>query len=234
MTGGVPGGRDGLARTAHGLVALVVVASLVVQLVLLLGGGADANTGDSQAEVPVSTRLVRLFSYFTIQSNLFVLLASVTLALAPQRDGRVWRVLRLDALLGITITGLVYWTLLAPIVDLHGAALAAGLGFHLVSPVAALAVWWWLGPRRRITWSTVAWAFAWPLAWVAYTLVHGAWTGWYPYPFLDVGVIGYPRTFLGVGAVLVLGLLVALLFRWLDRRLRPTDPPVAGSPSPRP
>lgn len=199
--------------------ALVVVAAFVVQLALLLGSGTDANTGDSQESVPVATRLVRLFSYFTIQSNLFVLAAAVTLALDPCRDGPVWRVLRLDALLGITVTGLVYWTLLAPVVDLHGAALAAGLGFHLVAPAGTLVAWAVFGPRPRVTWSTVRWAFLWPLAWIGWTFAHGALTRWYPYPFLDVTAIGYARALLGVAVVLVLGVALLLLFRWLDRRL---------------
>ena len=211
------------ARVLHAVVALAVVVSLAVQLVLLLGSGTDANTGDSQAAVPVATRLVRLVSYFTIESNLFVLATSLTLALDPRRDGPVWRVLRLDALLGITVTGLVYWTLLAPVVDLHGAALAAGLGFHLVSPVGAVVAWLAFGPRPRITWSTVRWAFVWPLAWVAWTFLHGAVTGWYPYPFLDVTVIGSARALVGVGVVLVLGVALLLLLRWLDRRL-PASP----------
>lgn len=167
----------------------------------------------------MATRLIRLFSYFTIQSNLFVLGAAVTLALDPSRDGPAWRVLRLDALLGITVTGLVYWTLLAPVVDLHGTALAAGLGFHLVAPVGTLVAWALVGPRPRVTWSTVRWAFLWPLAWIGWTFGHGALTGWYPYPFLDVTAIGYARALLGVAVVLVLGVALLLLFRWLDRRL---------------
>lgn len=206
------------------MLALVVVVSLVVQLVLLLRGGTDANTGDPQADVPVGARLTRLFSYFTVQSNLLVLAASVTLALDPRRDGRVWRVLRLDALLGITITGLVYWTLLAPLVQLDGWALVSGMGFHLVSPAGTLALWLLVGPRPRTDRRTVVWAFSWPLAWIAGTLLHGAVTGWYPYPFLDAGAVGYPRVLLGSGAVLVVGVVVALAFAWLDRRLPRVSP----------
>jgi hypothetical protein len=98
------------------------------------------------------------------------------------------------------------------------------MGFHLVSPVGTLVVWLLLGPRPRVTWSTAAWAFVWPFAWVGGTLLHGAVTGWYPYPFLDAGAIGYPRALLGTAVVLVLGVLVALLFVWLDRRLPKVSP----------
>ena len=196
-----------------------MLVSLVVQLVLLLTSGTDANTGDPQADVPVATRLVRLFSYFTIQSNLLVLAASVTLALDPHRDGRVWRALRLDALLGITITGLVYWTLLTRTVDLEGAALVSSLGFHLVSPLGTLVVWLLAGPRPRVDRSTARWAFAWPLVWVAGTFVRGVATGWYPYPFIDAAALGYGPPLVATAAVLVLGVLVVLLLRRLDRRL---------------
>ncbi|SEQ57096.1 Pr6Pr family membrane protein [Microlunatus flavus] len=213
----------------HAAVALVVLVSLVVQLALLLFGGTDTNTGDSLAGVPLSRRLGDFVSYFTIQSNLFVLAISLTLALDPERDGPVWRVLRLDALLGISITGLVYWALLAPLVDLSGWGLVAGLGFHLVSPVGTVVVWFLVGPRPRITWSTVAWAFAWPVAWVVYTFVRGAVIGWYPYPFLDVTEVGYATALLAVGGVLVLGVLLLLLFRWLDGRLRPAPRGRGGS-----
>jgi hypothetical protein len=34
---------------------------------------------------------------------------------------------------------------------------------------------------------------AYPIAWLAYTFVRGAATGCYPYPFLDVNVVGYAR-----------------------------------------
>jgi len=196
-----------------------VATSLVVQLVLLFTGSTDVNTGDSQVDIPVGTRLVRLFSYFTIQSNLLVLATSVTLVLSSHRDGRVWRVLRLDALLGITVTGLVYWALLAPTVHLQGAGLLTGLGFHLVSPVLTLVVWLLFGPRPRVSWSTVGWAFVWPVAWIAYTFAHGAVTGWYPYAFLDVNVLGYPPALLSTAVVLLVGAALLLLFRWLDRRL---------------
>ena len=207
------------ARIVHAAIALVIVTSLAVQLVLLLVGGTDANTGDAQVAVGVGTRLLRLFSYFTIQSNLLVLAVSVTLAVDPGRDGRLWRILRLDALLGIGITGLVYWTLLAPLVDLRGAALAAGLGFHLVSPVATVAAWLLFGPRPRITWTTVAGAYVWPVAWTGCTFIRGALTGWYPYPFLDAATAGYPAALTAVGGVLVLGFVLVLALLVLDRRL---------------
>ena len=202
-----------------------MAVALLAQVVLILAGGTDVNTGESAADVPVGTRLVRLFSYFTIQSNVLVLAASITLLVAPARDGRVWRVLRLDSLLAIAVTGIVYNTLLARLVDAQGVALWTNAALHIVSPVATIGVWLLVGPRPRITWSTVAWAFVWPVAWIVYTFVRGAITGWYPYPFLDAATLGYPTALAATGGVVVLALVLGIALRYLDRRLRPSRLP---------
>jgi hypothetical protein len=77
-------------------------------------GGADANSGETGATIAIGTRLWRLFSFFTIESNLIVLAAALALVRRPHRDGAVWRVVRLDSLLGIVITDLVFAIVLAP------------------------------------------------------------------------------------------------------------------------
>jgi hypothetical protein len=197
--------------------AAVVTAAFVTQLVLLFTSGPDVNAGGSTAGESIATRLIRLFSYFTIESNLIVLAAAITLVLRPDRDGRGWRVLRLDALLGIVITGLVFDLVLASKIHLTGAAWWATLGFHYFSPWWTLLGWVLFGPRPRVTRGTAAAAFAWPLAWIAYTFVHGAVSGWYPYPFLDAATIGYAHALRNTAVVFVFAVLLAVMFKLLDR-----------------
>jgi hypothetical protein len=210
-----------VSRVWHAVLALVVVASLLTQVVLLLGGGYDSNSGVNAAVVPVGTRLVRLFSFFTVQSNLLVLAAALTLVLDPARDGRWWRVLRLDALLGITVTGVVFGAVLAPVVEVSGVNWWINAGFHYVSPVMAFVGWLLFGPRPRIDARTFGWAFGWPLAWIAYTFVRGAVVDWYPYPFLDVGAIGSPAALRNTGFVVLGSVVLLVFFRWVDRRFSP-------------
>ncbi|MCP2635488.1 Pr6Pr family membrane protein [Microbacterium sp. HD4P20] len=210
--------RERVARIWYGTIAVVVAIALIIQIVLILTGGQDANSG-TNATGPVGTRLVRLFSFFTIQSNLFVLGTSIALALNIFRDGKLWRVLRFDALLGIIITGLVYETVLARLVDPQGWALVATIGFHYIAPWATLIGWLIFGPRPRMTWSTTAYAFIWPLLWLVYTFVHGAVTGWYPYPFLDVATIGFAESVRNSAIVLVIGVMIAVVLTFLDHHL---------------
>ncbi|GAA0463564.1 hypothetical protein Ade02nite_30350 [Paractinoplanes deccanensis] len=201
-----------------------MLAAFVIQQALLFTGGADANSGDTQASLSLGTRLVRMFSYFTIDSNLIVLVVSIALLIDPRRDSVRWRVAHLDALLSIVITGLVFAVVLAPHVHLTGPALAATIGFHYISPWATLLTWLVFGPRPAFTWSTVGWAFVWPVVWIAYTFAHGAATGWYPYPFLDAAAKGYPRALTGTAVVLAVAVALAAAFKLLNRlpaRLQP-------------
>jgi hypothetical protein len=206
-----------VARIWYAAIAVVISVAFVIQFVLLFTGGADANSGSSEARVSTGIRLVRLFSYFTIESNLIVLAVVITLLIRPDRDGPVWRVVRLDALLGIVITGLVFAIVLAPEVHLTGAAELANIGLHYIAPWATLLAWIVFGPRPRIGWHTIAGAFIWPVLWIAYTFAHGAATGWYPYPFLDAATKGYAAAFAGTAAVVVIALLLSVAFKFLDR-----------------
>ena len=203
------------ARAWHAVLAAVIVVALIVQVALTASGVGS--------QVSLATRLVRLFSYFTIQSNILVGAVAITLAIDPARDGKWWRVLRLDALLGIATTGLVFHVVLAPLSKATGLAALASDCFHYVSPYMALVGWLLFGPRPRIGWSTVALSLIWPAAWLAYTFVHGALTGWYPYLFLNAGEIGYPIALRNTAFVLagasVFGLLLKMLDRWVPASL---------------
>ena len=98
------------------------------------------------------------------------------LAVRPDRDGAVFRVIRLDAVICITVTGVVHWFLLRPlpeIQNLTGWAEACDVGLHIVVPLLAFLGWLAYGPRPRITAGTVWLALIFPVGWLAYTLLHG-------------------------------------------------------------
>ena len=212
------------ARTVHAVTAVVAIAALVLQTVLVVSG--DAVLAEQEVP-PLLTRLGRLASYFTIQSNLLVAVTAVQLARDPLRDGRWWRPVRASALVGITVTGLVHFTLLRPLLDLHGASWAADKLLHMVVPVLAVVGWLLAGPRPRAPWRDALTALVWPVAWLVWTLVVGAVSGWYPYPFLDVGAKGAGSVAVTCVGVTVLFLALAGVLSWLDRRMPPA--PVRGT-----
>jgi hypothetical protein len=206
------------AARVHAVVAAVAWFSLVLQLALVLTGEAVLVEEDPPG---TAARIYRFFAYFTIQSNILVALSSTVLARDPLLDRPAWRVVRLAGIVGITVTGLVHFFLLRPLLDLDGASWAADKLLHMVVPVLAIAAWAWAGPRPRFTWRAAAYALAWPLAWLVWTLLVGQVDGWVPYPFLDATEEGWGSVVVvSAGITALFGALFALAAR-VDRTLPP-------------
>lgn len=207
------------ARAWHLLTALVALTALTLQLVLVIQGG---RVLDETADPPSLTlRLLRFLSYFTIQSNILVLITTAVLGWDPWRRGGVFQVLRTAATTGIIVTAVVHWFELRPQLDLHGADLVADRLLHLAVPILAVVGWLVFGPRPAMTWATSLWASAGAMVWLAETLMLAAATGWYPYSFLDHREHGWDHV-VGVSAgVLVLWFALVAGEHAYDRWTRP-------------
>ncbi len=220
-----------MARVWHGTVAVLVAVAIVVQLIVT--ARLSSTPPDHGVGVVMGThlvgRLIRIISFFTIQSNVLSGVVSAQLALRPDRDGPTWRAVRLAALFGITITGIVYSTVLATIHQPKaGAETFVNTLVHYVVPTMMVLGWLVLGPRPRIDRRTLGRSLLFPAGWLVYTLLRGAVWDWYPYPFLDVASHGYLRVVLNAVAVTVVFALVALLYALGDRRLGPAPDRVAA------
>lgn len=200
------GGMRGLAA----LLALLALASLLLQYVLLI-----ALTRDG---VGPWLATLRYISYFTILSNIGVLLVTTQAALgragffsAPRTRGAL--------ALYIGVTGTVYFLVLRQLWQPQGAQWWADTGLHYAVPLLYWA--WWLGfvPHGGLRHGDILRWLGFPLAYLAWTLLRGAWMHEYPYPFIDVGQLGWARA--AGNAVGMLGAFLALgaLIVWLDRRL---------------
>jgi hypothetical protein len=206
------------ARRWHLVTAAVAIIAIVLQLVLVIKGEPILE----DTEIPaLGIRMGRFFSYFTIQSNLLVAVATVILARNPVHDGAGWRVLRLAGVSGIILTGLVHWFLIRPHLDLEGWDYAADKLLHVAVPLLAVAGWLLFGPRPRVSGHAIAWALAWPVAWLVWTLVIGGRTGWYPYEFLDVDLKGWGSVAVAAAGITLLFLATLAAAHWVDGKLVP-------------
>ncbi|MDP9092168.1 MAG: Pr6Pr family membrane protein [Actinomycetota bacterium] len=224
-----------LARIWHGVVAVLILVALVIQLVIAVhaAGAPLAHDVGTIAGTPITGRLVRVLSFFTIQSNVLCAVTSAQLAFNPARDGRLRRIARLDALFGITVTGVVYSTVLARIHEPNGwEQVSTNTIFHYAAPIMAVAGWVTFGPRARVDPHTLRWALAWPASWFLYTLAHGAITHWYPYPFVDVHSHGYLRVVINALLVTAVFGAIAALFSVGDRKLPARTPTRARTGAP--
>jgi len=214
-----------LVRAWNATIAALVAAAIIVQIVIAIGVNGtphDVSVGLLRGS-SLPGRIMRVLSFFTIQSNLLCGIVSAQLAAKPSRDSAARRALRLAALFGITVTGIVYSTVLARIHEPHGTAeTAVNTLVHYIVPIMMVVGWLAFGPRPRIKVATVLWSLMFPVLWFAYTLTRGAIWKWYPYPFVAVASHGYARV---VGNALIVTAVFAVL-AWLfaqgDRRLPAT------------
>ena len=214
--------KEAVARLCFGATFVLAAFSLGLQFVQDWLGVWDDPDAVRQ---PHAVRVWRFFSYFTTQANLLVVATSLGLARRPGRDGPAWRVVRLNALTGITITGLVHWFLLHPLDDFRGLLWASDTLVHIIIPILVVLGWVVFGPRRRITSRVVALGMIWPVAWLLYTLLVGRVTGWYPYFFLDLEQSGPSVVALYCVVILILLFVVSCLFWMGDRWLPGREPP---------
>ncbi|MET0694929.1 MAG: Pr6Pr family membrane protein [Propionibacteriaceae bacterium] len=212
----------------HGLTASVGAFGLVAQLILVIDGAQVLVTDE---RLSLGERLLHFFSYFTVLSNLLVLVSAVTLLRNPARDGAGWRVLRLSGLTGIIVTGIVHWFFLRPLLDLTGWSYGVDKVLHVAVPLLAAVGWALFGPRPRVSGRTYGLSLLYPAVWLVYILALGAATGWYPYPFLDVDELGGGRVAVVCLALTGAIVLVAGLLWWGDRKLRagPVPSPLTES-----
>ncbi len=196
-------------------VALVAWAGVLLQLVLSLQ--LTLARGGTAAEA-----LVIYLGYFTVLTNIVV---AGTLSLARWGGGGAlarW-CRRTDVAMGvlasILLVGLAYHLLLRALWAPQGWQALADHLLHSVTPLlcllhAALCV-----PTRRLAWHA-PWSWVlWPLAFLVYALLRGHWLGVYPYPFIDVNALGYPRTLLNaVGLLGAFWVIAAPIVAWQRHR----------------
>ena len=131
--------------------------------------------------------LDQYLSFFTIQSNLlaaFVLSAEAAGGLGMSHRRR--DSLRGALVLYLGITGVVYACLLARLPMVQQIVNPwADLVLHYGMPIWILIDWLISPPSSRISFKRALKWLIYPLTYLFLTLLRGAWTDWYPYPFLN-------------------------------------------------
>jgi hypothetical protein len=171
--------------------------------------------GISRAEA-----VVRFFSFFTILTNLLVTVGYLAPLLAPGTAvGRVMAraAVRGGTLVYIVVVGVVYNLLLRQLYHPKGWAKAADVLVHDAAPVFYLLYWLLFARKAGLRAAHAGKWLLYPLAYLIYTMLRGAVVGYYPYPFVDVAVLGYARVLMnaaGLTAVFwMLGLMVVAAAR---------------------
>lgn len=189
--------RDVSLSVARLAFAATAVAAMAYQF---------AKTADTAFEK------ANFFSFFTIHMNLLAV-ATLFALVVVRRDGRtpLFDAARSAVVLYLAVGGTVFALLLSGLqAELQTTVPWVDFVVHKLIPLVLVVDWLLDPPRHRLPfWTAVAW-LSFPFAWFVYTLVRGEAVEWYPYPFVNVGELGYGGVLVRVVVLLIGFALIAL------------------------
>ena len=210
-----------------------IILKLIVIIAALIGIILSA-TSSSEAFMGGST----VFMYFTIQSNIVILLIALIglcLILVKKCIKYVWYVIKLVGTVSISLTGLVFCFVLAPTMG-SGAWQMANVLTHVVVPLSAVIDFFVVGIYTKYRRIDILYVVIPPILYLIYAGI-GYVADWkftkttnYPYFFLNwgskAGAFGFSSKLPYIGVVwwilLLLGLVIGLgyLYLFIINKLR--------------
>lgn len=155
------------------------------------------------------------FSYFTVLSNILITILFLYFAFTKvKKISKTLEWMYGSAVLYMTLTGIIYWTIL---VNQHSLSIDPwiNLTMHGLMPIVSLAGWILFPPQHKLIYkNALQWLIP-PLIFVAYTLIRGQFINWYPYPFLNPDTSGsYFKLGINISLLLLLFYLIGLFLIW--------------------
>ncbi|WP_083587168.1 Pr6Pr family membrane protein [Agrococcus sp. Marseille-P2731] len=167
------------------------------------------------------------FAYFTVQSNILVIVVMAWMLLVPQeRRPRWFDHLRGAATAYIVLTGIVYAVLLAQPDEVWSWSIEfTNAAQHRIIPWLVGLDWLLVATHRRIRLGRAVWWMLYPIAYLACSLLRGGLVdGWFPYPFLDPGEHGGWAGLLWPTGQVLIAFFVGILLVAALGRLRHREP----------
>ncbi|TQM94498.1 Pr6Pr family membrane protein [Roseinatronobacter monicus] len=175
-------------RITAGLIGSLGVLVLGTQIMLSLERGG----------LGLGATLWALAGFFTILTNALMAATMLTIAATGRRLSFGWMTMVTQSMI---VVGLIYHMLLAHLFNFSGLSWWTNQAFHTILP--AIMLWFWLmettrhDPRGGLP----LWWLIWPAGYAVYAMTRGALTGWYPYPFLNVGQLGLGAVAINMAAM---------------------------------
>ena len=203
-----------MVRLMAALLAFLEWASLALQLWLTLTNGFAGTR-------PTDQIILNFFSYFTVLINLLVAIIFTWFALAPPGPPAT---LQAATATYVTVVSVGYNLLLRSVWDPEGLQKIVDVMLHDIMPL--LYVIFWIAFCRRLRTLPRNHASIWligPFLYLVYSMVRGRKVGWYPYHFLNPGMVGYPIVICAIAGFMVAFLLFGLGAVRLTRQPAPQD-----------
>ncbi|MCF7561287.1 Pr6Pr family membrane protein [Sabulilitoribacter multivorans] len=154
----------------------------------------------------------RFFSFFTILTNILVVLFFTATAL--KLSGSIFKIFSAKGTITaitafILIVGLVYQFVLRKIWTPTGLQFVADELLHSVIPLFMLGYWFfYFKANDLLIKPLIAWLI-YPFTYVTLIIIRGYFSGYYPYPFLNIEDLGFTKVLFNV--IVIFALIIAIL-----------------------
>jgi hypothetical protein len=150
------------------------------------------------------------FRAFTIQSN-FMVVIWYTLAILwynkPESLEKITGLLKGAFTAYISITFIFFAILLAPFYHPTGWAAFSNLVFHYIAPIGFIVDWILTENKTRYKWKYLLyWIGIYPVCYLVFIFIHGAFTGNYIYYFFDINALGIFGVTIFVSIIMTTGI----------------------------
>lgn len=181
------------------------LSAVIYEIIKLLGeGGFDGGA---------------YFSQYTTQTNLFAsaLLLMSAVFLSKNRTSRILEYLRGASTVYLVTTGIAFGLLLTKYITNVTDIPWSNFTLHYIMPAAIIIDWFLDQPKAVIYFKKALTWMIYPIAYIIYTMVRGAVTGVYTYPFLNPDNSSLAK----IGATIAGLLLMVLALAYLISRFGP-------------
>ena len=195
-------------------VIVVGLFGIVLQFILML----------QTRQVALPESIVRFFSFFTILSNIMVVIFFIGQLLPENRKLKAF-VIKNEVATAVSMyiitVGVVYQTILRQPIPLQGWPRVADDILHLYIPLLMLLYWIVFIADKKIAATTIPYWLIYPIAYLVYTLIRGHFVHFYPYPFVNVTALGYGKVLLNSTLLVIffsgLSYLLAAIANWRNK-----------------
>lgn len=156
---------------------------------------------------PIPEAVIRFFSFFTILTNTLVAIYFTCMGLMKNNESK--SINRPGILTAITIyifmVGIVYQIALRQVWQPEGLQKIVDELLHSIIPILVIIFWYMYERTKSLKYSQLLLWAIYPITYLAFVLIRGSFSNFYPYPFVDV-------TNLGMASVLTNSVILLVVF----------------------
>ena len=178
-----------------------------------------------------SKAIVQYLTYYTTLTGLAVAGCFTSFALHKSPKSAIAEPGALTSLaINIFLVMVIYNGFLRPLWEPQGLEILTDLSLHVFIPIGFIVFWFFSVPKNDIAWSQIWKGLRIPFSYLLFTFFRGFSTGYYPYPFLNAEINGYPfalqNAFLLLFLVVAIHVIIILIFK-----RKPMEPTLAEEKS---